>query len=167
MINLSKNKKISKLSFTTKKFLQFYNWRNCSPSKSVNFSKKLSNSKVAIISSAGLVIRESQKPFNSGIKMGDSSFRTIPSSIKVEELEEHHKSNTFDHTGVQSNPFSVMPINHLKSLDKEGFIGSLSNQHISVMGSIVDPSKLIKNTIPKIISILKKDNVDIALLIPL
>ena len=166
MINFKHNKKISKLALPTRKFLQIYNWANCHPLKSATISKKLIDSKVAIISSAGLVVKNVQKPFDTSLKMGDTSFRIIPSNISPKELEEHHKSNTFDHSGVRSNPFSVMPINHLKSLKEEGIIGSFSSQHISVMGSIINTSKLVKNTIPEIVSFLTKEKVDIALLIP-
>tara|TARA_B100000900_G_scaffold237196_1_gene201392 strand:+ start:126 stop:629 length:504 start_codon:yes stop_codon:yes gene_type:complete len=166
MINVEKNKKISNLSFSVKKFLRFYNWQDCSPSKSIRFDKQLSESKVVIISSAGLVVKNTHKPFDTSLKMGDSSFRMIPSNINPKELEEYHKSNTFDHSGVRSNPFSVMPINHLKSLKENGLIRSISSKHISVMGSIINTSKLVKNTIPEIVSFLKKEKVDIALLIP-
>ena len=166
MLSVKKIKKISHLSFSTKKFLQFYNWKNCYPSKSIKLNKALSQSKVAIVSSAGLVIKDEQEPFNQNIKMGDSSFRVIPSSITPSRLEEHHISDTFDHSGIHSNPFTGMPINHLLNLEKKGFVGSVSNKHISLMGSIINPSNLINDTIPKIISIFKNENIDIAIFIP-
>ena len=166
MLSVKKIKKISHLSFSTKKFLQFYNWKNCYPSKSIKLNKALSQSKVAIVSSAGLVIKDEQEPFNQNIKMGDTSFRVIPSSITPNRLEEHHRSDTFDHSGIQSNPFTGMPINHLLSLEKKNFVGSVSNKHISLMGSIINPSNLINDTIPKIISIFKNENIDIAIFIP-
>ena len=37
--------------------------------------------------------------------MGDTSFRLIPSDVNFDELEEHHRSDTFDHSGIKSNPF--------------------------------------------------------------
>ena len=166
MLSVKKIKKISHLSFSVKKFLQFYNWKNCYPSNSIKLKKKLSDSKVAIVSSAGLVIKDDQKPFDPNIKMGDTSFRVIPSDINPNRLEEHHRSDTFDHSGIHSNPFTAMPINHLLNLVKKGFIGSISNKHISVMGSIINPSNLISDTIPEIISILKNENIDIAIFVP-
>ena len=59
-----------------------------------------------------------------------------------------------------------MPINHLLSLVNKGIISSISNNHISLMGSIINPSKLINDSIPKIVSIFKNENVDIAIFIP-
>ena len=167
MLNVNHIDKISHLSFSIKKFLQFYKWKDCFPIKSIEFKKKLRDSKVAIISSAGLVVNNIQEPFNSDIKMGDPSFRIIPSDINPNNLTEYHRSDTFNHSGIKSNPFTALPINHLLKLEKEGFIGSVSSCHISVMGSIINPLNLINDSIPKILSILKTENIDIAILIPI
>ena len=120
MLNIKKIKKFDNLSFSTKKFLQFYNWKNCNPSKYISLNKKLQDCKVAIISSAGLIIKNKQKPFDSNIKMGDTSFRIIPSNINANNLEEHHRSNSFDHFGIKTNPFSALTIPHLLDLSNEG-----------------------------------------------
>ena len=166
MLYVNRIKKLSGLSFSTKKFIQFYNWKNCAPSISVPLKKDLSECRVAIVSSAGLIVKDKQEPFDSGLKMGDSSYRIIPSNISSNNLEEYHRSDTFDHSGVVDNPFSVFPIPHLIDLAKEGFIGSVSDKHISLMGSIINPSQLIKQTIPEIFSILKDEQVDLVIFIP-
>ena len=166
MLNINKIKKLSDQSYSTKKFIQFYNWKNCKPETSNSLKKDLSECRIAIVSSAGLIVKDKQKPFDANIKRGDCSYRIIPSNILSENLEEHHRSNTFDHSGVLSNPFSVMPIPHLLDLVKEGFIGSVSKKHISLMGSIIETSKLTNNTIPEIFKILKNEEVDIVIFIP-
>ena len=166
MLNINKIKKLSHLPFDIKKFLQFYPWRDCSPKNSIDLNKKLSECRVAIVSSAGLIVENEQEPFDSKIEMGDASFRVIPSNINSDDLGEYHRSNTFDHSGIKSNPFSAMPIPHLLDLVQEGFIGSINKRHLSLMGSIISPSKLIKETIPEIIDIFKSDKVDIAIFIP-
>ncbi|MDC1050713.1 glycine/sarcosine/betaine reductase selenoprotein B family protein [Candidatus Marinimicrobia bacterium] len=166
MLSVKKNKKLNYLPFTTRKFLQFYSWKNCLPTNSINLNKKIKDCKVAIVSSAGLIVKNEQQPFDSSIKMGDSSFRIIPSNVDCDNLEEHHRSDTFNHTGIQTNPFSVMPIPHLLDLCKERFIGSVNNRHVSLMGSIVDPKQLVKKTIPEIVTLFKEDNVDIVIFIP-
>ena len=107
MLKVNNISKLSHLSFSTKKFLQFYNWKNCKPSNSIDLSKKLSDSKVGIISSAGLVIKNLQIPFDNNLKYGDSSFRIIPTNINPNILEEYHKSNTFDHSGIKKTFFSI------------------------------------------------------------
>ena len=166
MLKIKQIAKLSHLSLSTKIFLEFYNWKNCYPLQSKHLEKKISDSKVAIISSAGLVINNDQEPFDNNVKMGDSSFRIIPSDVNSNSLSEYHRSDTFDHSGIKSEPFTALPIPHILDLVKEGFIGSISDSHISIMGSIVNPSNLIDKTIPNIISILKREEVDITLLIP-
>ena len=81
MLYVNRIKKLSDLSFSTKKFIQFYNWKNCAPSISVPLKKDLSECRVAIVSSAGLIVKDKQEPFDSDLKMGDSSYRIIPSNI--------------------------------------------------------------------------------------
>tara|TARA_B110000438_G_scaffold275187_1_gene295955 strand:+ start:261 stop:764 length:504 start_codon:yes stop_codon:yes gene_type:complete len=166
MLSVDKIKKISHLSLDVKNFLRLYPWKNCMPASYSKLYKNINECKVAIVSSAGLVIKNNHEPFNSKIKMGDSSFRIIPSNTASKNLIECHKSKTFDHSGIKNNPFSAMPIPHLLDLAENGFIGSVNKRHISLMGSIINPSKLIKETIPQIIDIFKQDKVDIVIFIP-
>ena len=167
MLKINKIEKLSHLSFDIKIFLKLYPWKNCKPSKSQSPHKKLNESKVSIISSAGLSIQNKQEPFNSKIKGGDCSFRIIPSNINMAELRESHRSKTFDHSGIRSNPSTAMPIPQLEDLVNEGFIGSINNRHFSFMGSIINTRELIHDSIPKIISMLTEDKVDIVLFIPI
>ncbi|MAV59171.1 MAG: hypothetical protein CMG07_04375 [Candidatus Marinimicrobia bacterium] len=166
MIKINKSKKLSHLSFKIKKFLQFYPWKDCTPSQFKNLDKKLSECNVAIVSSAGFVIKNKQKPFDINDKFGDSSYRVIPSNINSNELEEYQKSNSFDHSGIKSDPFSALPISHLYDLCKDGLIGSVNSRHISLMGANINTSKLIKKSVPEIVQIFKEDKVDIILFIP-
>jgi len=166
MLNIEKIKKLSHLSFTIKKFLKFYPWKNCSPKNSIILEKKLNECNVAIVSSAGLINNVNHLPFDHSIKFGDTSFRVINPNVEKNDLKEYHRSDTFDHSNIKSDPFSVLPIPHLFDLVKEGFIKSVSSRHISLMGSIISPSKLINESIPKIIEIFNEDKVDIAIFIP-
>ncbi|RPH01774.1 MAG: hypothetical protein CBD13_001230 [Candidatus Pelagibacter sp. TMED153] len=166
MLEIKKIKKLSHLSFSIKKFLKYYPWKNCNPKKSNNLTKELNSCNIAIVSSAGLVVNQIQKPFNHNIKFGDWSYRVIPKNIEANELKEYQKSNSFDHSGVKEDPFSVLPIPHLVDLENEGFIGSVNKRHISLMGATINTSKLINQTIPNIIEIFKEDDVDIVIFIP-
>ena len=112
MLDVNKIKKLSHLSYEIKTFLKFYPWKNCAPESYAKPVKPLNKSNIAIVSSAGLSIRNKQEKFDSKIKFGDSSFREIPSSIKMDNLIESHNSRTFDHSGIINNPETVMPIPH-------------------------------------------------------
>ena len=166
MLDVNKIEKFSNLGFGTRKFLQLYRWKNCKPNKLAKLNKQLNQSNVAIISSAGLIDKTNHNPFDHKIKLGDTSFRIIKSDIQENDLEENHRSNSFNHDGIKSSPFTVLPINHLKELENQKFIGRTNHRHFSLMGSILNPYKLVSNTIPEIIKILKKDKVDIVILIP-
>jgi hypothetical protein len=47
-----------------------------------------------------------------------------------------------------------------------GEIAEVAPRHVSLMGSITAPGRLIKRTIPLVVDILAADRVDIALLVP-
>jgi len=158
--------KLSHLSFKDKLGLKVYPWRkikNCSPAR---LSKLFIESKIALITTAGFSLKNTQTPFDEKIRGGDWSVREIPTTVKKEELVEHHRSSTFDHSGIEKNPFSVLPIPHLQSLVDEKKIGNLNHRHFSIMGSITAPGRFIKITIQNIVEQCKKDNVDIVLLVP-
>lgn len=159
-------KKLSHLSFAVKKFLKYYPWNDCNPSQSKKLDKKISDCKVAIVSSAGLVVDDEHEPFDNNIKFGDWSYRVISKDVDSSKLKEYHTSNSFDHSGIKKNPFSALPITHLKELEKQGYIGSVSERHISLMGSNINKKKLLKHSVPKIIDIFKNDNVDIVIFVP-
>jgi hypothetical protein len=54
----------------------------------------------------------------------------------------------------------------LRELVKSKRIGSLNRRHLSCMGSITAPGRMIKKTAPPAVRKLAQDGVDIALLIP-
>ena len=166
MLDVKNIEKLSHLSFKVKKFLQFYPWKDCRPAIDTSLSKDLNQSRVAIVSSAGFVVDGRQDPFDTGMRFGDPSFRIISSSVMSDQLKEYQKSDGFDHSGIKQDPFSAMPIQHLYDLDDEGFIGSVSDRHISLMGSTINTKELTKSTIPDIVSALQSDKVDIAIFIP-
>ena len=166
MFEIEKSKKLSHLSFAVKKFLKYYPWKDCSPEKLNSLYKEISSCNVAIVSSAGLVVDQKHRPFDNTIKFGDWTHRVIPSDVKSSELREYQKSNSFDHSGVRSDPFSALPIPHLKDLESEGFIGSVNSRHVSLMGASINTAKLINETIPQIIDIFKEDSVDIVAFVP-
>lgn len=127
--------------------------------------KPLSICKVALITTAGLSLPD-QPPFDTTIKMGDSSFREFPGDISPQLLEMNHRSWTFDQTGILRDRNLVMPLDRLRELHKYGEIGSVAPHHYSFMGSIVGPAKLIKESAPAVARRLVADGVDVALLTP-
>ena len=166
MLDAFKIKKLNHLSFNAKSFLSVYPWKNCEPPILTTLDKPLNQCKVSIVSSAGLYIKGEQKKFDNNIKGGDYSYRIIPNLIEIKSLDDAHRSESFNHKGLKSNPETGMPIPQLKILEKENLIGTLNDCHISIMGSIFVTGRFIKNTVPKLVNLLLKDKVDCILLVP-
>ncbi len=120
----------------------------------------LKERRVAIISTAGLH-RQDDRPFT--FDPGDY-YRVIPGDIKATDLMMSHVSTNFDHSGFQQDWNVLFPIDRLQELAKDGIIGSVADFHYSFMGAI-DPLQMEQDT-RKLASIIKKDNVDALLLIP-
>src|SRR5687767_10286681 len=84
-------------------FLRVYPWRRIDPVPWTHFSKPLKDSKMALVSSAGFVL-PGQKPFDKSIKGGDWNFREIPSNTRIADLQDAHRSESFDHRGMMEDP---------------------------------------------------------------
>jgi D-proline reductase (dithiol) PrdB len=155
----------SEFSLTIRLFLKAYQWRKIDPVPWTPLMKPLSQSKLALVSSAGFVL-PAQPHFDESIKGGDPSFREIPSGVEVKTLVETHRSESFDHTGLQKDPNVGFPIDRVRELAASGRIGAVNHRHLSCMGSITAPGRLIHNTAPTAVRLLVEDQVDVALLVP-
>jgi D-proline reductase (dithiol) PrdB len=125
----------------------------------------LSNCSIALVTTAGLSLPD-QPPFDVTIRMGDSSFREIPADISPQLLEMHQRSWAFDQTGILRDRNLAFPLDRLREMRERGEIGAIASHHYSFMGSIVSPSKLIKESAPEVARRLAADAVDVVLLTP-
>lgn len=146
-------------------FLKIYRWRRVGSMPWAPLQKPLEKSRLVLISSAGFSLPH-QEPFDKSIVGGDSSFREIPSDTDVATLIESHRSNLFNHVAVKQDPNLSFPIDRMRELEKNGRIGSVNHRHLSFMGSITASRRLVNNTLPEVVNLLKMDAVDVALLIP-
>jgi len=156
---------VSELSFALRTFLKAYRWQRIDPVPRATLSKPLSRCRVALVSSAGLVM-PGDPPFDETIKGGDYSFRIIPADADLRRLEEHHRSNSFDHAGIEADRNIGMPLDRLHELAAAGEIGEVAPRHVSVMGSITAPRRFMRKTVPAVADLLTGDGVDAALLVP-
>lgn len=130
-----------------------------------SLKKPLSACSVALVTTAGLSLAD-QHPFNTNMRMGDTSFREFPGSISPQLLEMHHRSWAFDQTGILRDRNLVLPLDRLREMLDQGEIGALAPYHYSFMGSIVGPGKLIKESAPEVARRLAASNVDVVFLTP-
>lgn len=157
--------KLDELPLKYRLFLKAYPWRRRSAIPWTPLQQPLKDCRLALITSSGLVTAN-QTPFDKSIRGGDCSFREIPSDIETADLIDTHRSQIFDHSGIQKDPNLALPINRMRELETKRRIGSLNHRQLSFMGSITARGKLIKETIPAALKLLKDDGVDVALLIP-
>jgi len=155
----------SEFSLTVRLFLKTYSWRKIDPVPWTPLRKPLSQSNLALVSSAGFVL-PGQQPFDGSYKGGDPSFREISSTADVKTLIETHRSESFDHAGLEKDPNVGFPVDRVRELAAAGRIGSVNHRHLSCMGSITAPGRLMKETAPPAVRKLVEDGVDAALLVP-
>lgn len=146
-------------------FLKTYPWRRVDPVPWAPLKKPLKDSRAAVVSSAGLV-GPGQEPFDDSIRGGDFSFREIASDTDVSTLTDTHRSELYDHAGLRRDPNLAFPLDRLRELAASGRIGSINHRHLSFMGSITAPGRLMKKSAPPVARKLAEDGVDIVLLVP-
>ena len=151
---------VSEFSLTTRMFLKTYPWRRIDPVPCAPLRKPVSETRIAIVTTAGLHLPD-QPPFDHDKRGGDTSYRVIPRDADVSTLLESHRSETFDHSGVQSDPNLAFPLDRLREMKL-----NLAPRHLSFMGSITAPGRLVKESAPEAAQLLIEDGVEAALLVP-
>lgn len=146
-------------------FLRAYRWRRIDPVPWAPLAEPLSECRLALVSSAGMVL-PGQEPFDESVKGGDWSFREVPADTEVASLRETHRSEAFDHQGMRRDPNLAFPLDRVRELAAEGRIGNIAPRHVSIMGSISAPGLFLRDTAPEIARRLVADGVDAALLVP-
>ena len=157
--------KFSDLTFKYRLFMKTYRYRSYDWSPGTTMVKPLSESRIAVVTTAALY-RPDQPPFDESIKGGDISYRIIPNDTELSTLREGHRSAAFDHTGVEKDKNLALPLDRLRELASEGVIGSVNARHFSMMGSVTAPGRLTSETGPEVSAFLREDGVDAVLLTP-
>jgi len=156
---------LSELSLKDRVFLRGYRWRRIDPVPWSPLRKPLSECRVALVSSAGLVAPR-QSRFDARMRGGDPSFREIPDGIAMGSLIDSHRSRSFDHEGIRRDPNLALPIDRLHELAASGRIGEPNRRHISFMGSLTATGTFVRQTAPAAAELLVEDGADVALLVP-
>jgi D-proline reductase (dithiol) PrdB len=121
--------------------------------------KPLNEQRVALISSAGLHLRDDRR-----FAGGESGYREIPNDSAADNILMSHVSVNFDRTAFQQDLNAIFPLERMAELAAEGFIGAVAGTHYSFMGA-TDPRKM-ETEAHELAGRLKADNVDSAILIP-
>ena len=128
--------------------------------------KPLGESRVALVTSAGLHLR-SDRPFISDTRgKGDASYRVLPRCTPASEIIQSHTSIGFDHTGIYRDINVTYPIDRLEELREQGVIGSLADNYYSFMGAIRDATELATETAPEAARRMLDEGVEVVFLTP-
>jgi D-proline reductase (dithiol) PrdB len=60
----------------------------------------------------------------------------------------------------------LFPLQRLQEMENSGRIGRMSERHYSIMGYILNPERLLWETVPALIRNLKEDMADVVVLVP-
>ncbi|MFZ0243828.1 MAG: glycine/sarcosine/betaine reductase selenoprotein B family protein [Desulfobacterales bacterium] len=117
----------------------------------------------ALVTSGGLFLKNSQPAFDAVSIHGDPSLREIPKSVSQKDIGIAHAH--YDHSLAEQDIDIIFPIHRLTELEAEGIIGRVTETNYS-FSYVNDVVTLVAETIPKFISRIKADGVDVLLLVP-
>jgi len=133
-------------------------------------ARPLHHCTVALLTSAGIYLKDSQEPFDVERERreptwGDPSYRVIPTGVRQEQIGCTHLH--INDTDILEDVNVVLPIRAFTKLAGEGVIGALAPEHYSFMG--YQERRLIDwRTVqgPELAARLKERAVDVLLLAP-
>ena len=138
-----------------------YQWvSNQEPPPWQPLNKPLSECRVGLIASGGIYVT-GQVAFHF---KDDASFRAIPTTVKTSDLRTAHFA--YDQTDARRDPNVVFPIDTLRRLVKEGFIGSLTEHAYTFMGGIYSSRRVRDELALQLTERLLAEKADLALLVP-
>ncbi len=146
-------------------FLTTYPWRRIDPPAWAPLPRPLAEGRLGLVTSGGLSLPD-QPRFDETIKGGDWSYRWIPHDAVLQSLVENHRSDAFDHSGLAADRNLALPLDRARELVASGRLGELNSRHLSFMGSITAPGRLIGESAPEAAAGFVADGVDVALLVP-
>ncbi len=131
-------------------------------------SKSLRQCKVAMISSAGIALKTDQPFDQEGERRnpwwGDPSYRVIPDTATEADVRLYHMH--IDPRPAMQDLNCLFPLARLKELERMGEIGSSAERHYSMMGYILQPETLLRETVPAMIHDLRAERADVVILVP-
>jgi D-proline reductase (dithiol) PrdB len=118
---------------------------------------------IALVTSGGLYLKDSQAPFNTTSIHGDPSFREIPKTARQKDFGIAHAH--YDHSLAEQDINVIFPLERLIELERERIIGRVAETHYS-FSYVNDVVTLLSEYVPPLLQKLKAAAIDILLLVP-
>jgi D-proline reductase (dithiol) PrdB len=101
------------------------------------FEKRLADSRIALLTSAGIYLKGSQPGFDldgerERPEWGDPTWRVIPSATRPDQVGVAHLH--INDEDLVADPEIALPAHRLRELVAEGIVGSEAANHLAVMG---------------------------------
>ena len=134
------------------------------------FAKRLADSRIALLTSAGIYVRATQASFDLGREQshpewGDPTWRAIPAAARPEELGVAHLH--INDEDILADPEIALPMRLLSLLASEGVVGSATANHVAVMGYQDRSLREWRSvTAPAIVAFLREEGADGVVLAP-
>lgn len=126
--------------------------------------KPLEQCRVALLSTAGVYLRDTQEPFDAENYEGDWSFREVPCDLRPEQTAIAHTH--YDHANAEEDLNCVVPLAPLQGLVAEGVIGELISPFFSISGYCTRADMVAEETGPRIAERLRELGADVLLNVP-
>ncbi|MGE3536983.1 MAG: glycine/sarcosine/betaine reductase selenoprotein B family protein [Candidatus Tectimicrobiota bacterium] len=124
------------------------------------FGGSLAQCRLGLVASGGIYL-VGQVAFH---YKDDTSFRVIPTDVNTADLRVTHFA--YDLTDARQDPNVVFPIDSLRALVGEGFLGSLAAHAYTFMGGIYSARRVQEELAPQLTERLRSQGVDAVLFVP-
>ena len=138
-----------------------YNWVvNGDTAPWAPLSKPLSQCRLGMAASGGIYVA-GQVAFH---HKDDTSIREIPADLDTKDLRATHFA--YDLSDARTDPNVVFPIDTLRRLVRDRFLGGLASRFYSFMGGIYSSRRVAEDLAPRLTGKFLEDGVDAVLLVP-
>ncbi|HEX9205280.1 MAG TPA: glycine/sarcosine/betaine reductase selenoprotein B family protein [Candidatus Deferrimicrobiaceae bacterium] len=138
-----------------------YNWVvNADTPPWAPLTKPLSQCRLGLAASGG-IYATGQVAFH---YRDDSSLREIRTDLDTRDLRATHFA--YDLTDARTDPNVVFPLDPLRRLVRERFLGSLASRFHTFMGGIYSARRVTEELAPALAARFREDAVDAVLLVP-
>lgn len=127
--------------------------------------KPLSALTIGIVSTAGGHLKD-QEPFSTDEVTGDNTYRVIPKDVDSSQFTVSHAApkHEYDTDEPKKDINTIFPIERLRELAEEGYIGGIAEQHFTMMGFSKKLKVMMEETIPELAKKVERSKADAIIL---